>query len=98
MTTVRTRLGFTLVEMLVVLVLLAVVSTVALPAFGGLLSGTPEEPTKRLLRAGRRRAIEGGLPVRVVVDSAHAVLFLPDGRAVGSGVAPFTGRVEEVSR
>jgi len=83
------RSGMTLVELLVVLSLLGLIFGIAGLATGNL------RLTRTDLRAGearraREQAITWGRPVRATLDSA-SVLFLPDGRAIGSGVDPLTG-------
>ncbi len=75
--------GFTLMEMLVVLALLGImvgVSTLAL--------ARRPAPTRALMEVQEARieAIKSGEP-----RTAHGVLFLPDGRAIGPGVDPLTG-------
>lgn len=85
--------GVTLVEMIVVLVLMGV-----LAGIGGLavasLQRPAADPWRTAVAIARARAIDGGTAVVLAADSTHgAVLFLPDGRAVGAGVDPFTGEV-----
>ncbi len=75
--------GFTLIEMLVVIALLGImvgVTTVALAP-----RRQTQGPSSDLQHA-RIDAIKSGAP-----RMAHGVLFLPDGRAIGSGVDPLTG-------
>jgi prepilin-type N-terminal cleavage/methylation domain-containing protein len=79
------REGLTLVELLVALAMVGLlfgVSTVAVTS----LQPAPESAEVVDLRTARRAAIQSGSP-----RTAHGVLFLPDGRAVGPGVDPLTG-------
>jgi len=77
--------GVTLVELLVVLVLLGLIFSVSGLALASL--GAPRASARvRALEVARAKAVRSGLPV---LDSA--VLFLPDGRAMGPGVDPLTG-------
>jgi len=81
------RTGFTLIELVVVLLLIAVASAVTVPA---LLA--PPQPTdidyatqrfQLLFRLARDSAVSAGMPVTVSLDSvtAHAWLVTGDGRA-----------------
>jgi hypothetical protein len=47
----------------------------------------------RELDRARAAAIRSGMAVTVSDDDGSAVRFLPDGRALGAGVDPFTGEV-----
>ncbi|MGH7123557.1 MAG: prepilin-type N-terminal cleavage/methylation domain-containing protein [Stellaceae bacterium] len=92
--------GVTLIELLVVLVLLGLIFSVSGVALAS-LSSPSQSARIRILTAARAQAIRSGVPVVVAGDtSAHGanhsqlptpVLFLPDGRALGAGVDPFTG-------
>lgn len=88
-----------MVELLVVLVLMGLLFTVSGLALAS-LSSPRQSAWVRALEGGHARAIRSGVPVVVWGDSGtpgssdslpSAVLFLPDGRALGSGVDPFTG-------
>lgn len=81
--------GVTLVELLVVLVLLGMVFAVSGLALVSL--GAPRSSARmRTLEAARAQALRTGIPV-AVVDSVSPVVFLPDGRALGTGVDALTG-------
>ncbi len=85
--------GFTLVEVIVVVALLGLIAGMSGLAFVGLRSPRESERVRDLWRA-RAEALQTGRPV-IAGDNrglrtAH-VLFLPDGRAIGSGVDPLTG-------
>lgn len=79
--------GVTLVELLVVLALLGLVLGVS-----GLALASLREPSEGVdinaMRQARTQAVETGAP-----RTAHGVLFLPDGRAVGAQVDPLTGAI-----
>jgi type II secretory pathway pseudopilin PulG len=75
----------TLVELLVVLALLGLVLGVSGLALASLREPRQSDELAELRRA-RAEAIQAGAP-----RSAHGVLFLPDGRAIGPNVDPLTG-------
>lgn len=77
--------GTTLLELLVVLMVLGVVLGVAGLALGSLKVPRESQATTDL-REARAAAIHLGVP-----RSAHGVLFLPDGRAIGPAIDPLTG-------
>jgi prepilin-type N-terminal cleavage/methylation domain-containing protein len=78
---VTTR-GYTLVEIVVVLAILAVVTGVVLPA---MMRGAPDgeqraaEDLARILRMARRAALEGGAPVSVTVVPATRAYVVETG-------------------
>lgn len=77
--------GITLLELLVVLTVLGLVLGVTGLALGSL--NVPRESQSAIdLRQARAGAIHSGVP-----RTAHGVLFLPDGRAIGPSVDPLTG-------
>jgi type II secretory pathway pseudopilin PulG len=77
--------GVTVLELLVLLTILGVLLGVS-----GLAIGSLQMPREAQgvadLRAARGAAIRSGMP-----QLAYNVLFLPDGRAIGPAVDPFTG-------
>jgi prepilin-type N-terminal cleavage/methylation domain-containing protein len=77
--------GVTLVELLVVLALLGLILGIS-----GLALATLHEPAEsaevRDFARARTDAIQSGAP-----RTAHGVVFLPDGRAIGPNVDPLTG-------
>ncbi len=77
--------GVTLVELLVVLALLGLVLGVSGLALASLREPLKAEELRDLQRA-RADAVQSGEPRTV-----HGVLFLPDGRAIGSNVDLLTG-------
>ncbi len=77
--------GVTLLELLVVLTVLGVVLGVTGLAIGSLQAPREFEEIRALRRA-RAEAIRSGAQ-----RTANGVLFLPDGRAIGPNVDPFTG-------
>jgi prepilin-type N-terminal cleavage/methylation domain-containing protein len=77
--------GVTLLELLVVLTVLGIILGVTGLAIGSLT--TPRESALVIdLRKARAEAIQSGER-----RTAHGVLFLPDGRAIGANVDPLTG-------
>jgi hypothetical protein len=84
--------------MVVVLTLMGVLAGIGGLAFAG-LRRPAEDPWSGSLSAARQAAIDSGITVLLAADSVHApVLLLPDGRAVGKGVDPFTGEALRVTR
>ena len=79
------RRGVTLVELLVVLALLGLVLGVSGLALGSLREPREADEFRELQRA-RGEAVRSGSP-----RTAHGVLFLPDGRAIGPNVDQLTG-------
>ncbi len=92
--------GVTLIELLVVIVLLGLVFGLAGLGFASLRA--PREAVfVRMTREARAAAIRSGRPVPLGLDARQprpTVLFLPDGRAIGSGVDPLTGAVLDAAR
>ena len=95
----RSRPGFTLVELVVVVAILAVVAAVGGIAFAALARDGREAPSMpRRVREARREAVRRGVAVSVVDSAAgrapvRATAF-PDGRVVADsavGVDPLTG-------
>lgn len=67
--------GFTLVEVVVVILLMGIVGALAVPSLPGLGRGAPEETTRAVmgvLRGARRTAVESGRSVRVILDPSGA--------------------------
>ncbi len=68
----RSRAGFTLVEIVVVMLLLGIVGAVVIPGFfRSSLLGTTNDTTKpivQLLKSAQKLAIKSNTPVRVVID------------------------------
>lgn len=79
--------GVTLLELLVVLALFGILFGVSAVALSALKPPSKSDAVRALERA-RMEAIQSGTP-----RTAHGVLFLPDGRAIGPGVDPLTGAV-----
>lgn len=98
----RRRAGYTLVELLVVIVLLGLVSTLGLLAFRATSPSSVSEADERLAEA-RRRALVSGKPVSVqLVDSGgrQEALTLPDGSVVTDleGIDRLSGRRRDAYR
>jgi prepilin-type N-terminal cleavage/methylation domain-containing protein len=77
--------GFTLLEVVVVLTLFGLVLGASAVALGS-LRPPPRSAALKAYEQARTEAIMTGAP-----RSVDAVLFLPDGRAVGPGIDPLTG-------
>ncbi len=88
--------GLTLVEVLVVLVLLGLVTGMSALGLAGLRGPRERESDRaRAVERARAEAIRTGRPVRLPTDSHGVVLLLPDGRALGPGIDPFTGQATD---
>jgi prepilin-type N-terminal cleavage/methylation domain-containing protein len=82
------RAGFTLVELCVVMLVIALIAGVTTLAVGTLRPPAGRSaPTA--MEWARAEAIRQGKPI--TVGTTKPVLFLPDGRAVGRDVNPWTG-------
>ena len=85
----RSRAGFTLVEVIVVLAILGVMAAVTVPAIRDLRSTDALDHatsvTTTLLARARQTAVERGTPVRVVVDPLGRRYWV---RALQPGAAP----------
>ena len=70
--TARSRRGFTLIEMIVVLIVIAVTAGLTAPAMmrmaGPAADDSDAAPLTALLRGARRQAIEGGSVVTLILD------------------------------
>jgi prepilin-type N-terminal cleavage/methylation domain-containing protein len=85
----RRRRGFTLWEMAIVLLLLAVTAGIALPAFtrlGERDDTHPADALTQLLRNARRMAVERGTNVRVVLDPESGHFRVDTLGVAGAGV------------
>ena len=87
--------GVTLLELLVVMAIVGLAAGIAGLAVAGAFG--PHDTARSLFIEARTRAALEGVPVRVLHEpdsngGPRPVLFLPDGRAVGRGVDPLTGR------
>ncbi len=84
----RRSVGFTLIEMLVVLAVVAILATVAVPGMGNILAtsqvNSAQEDMMQMLRKARSLALGRGATATVVISSAdkNAVLSLADGSVV----------------
>lgn len=84
------RAGVTLIELVVVLLVLGLLGGMSGLAVSSLRPPS-EAPREAGLWRARAEAIRTGRSVRIADDTAPAV-FLPDGRAIGSGLDPLTGQ------
>jgi prepilin-type N-terminal cleavage/methylation domain-containing protein len=89
--------GVTLVELMVVLAVLGVVAGISGLAMASLRPPVETELSGVLQRA-RGTAVRQGRTVTVVREDGTKVLFLPDGRVIGSGVDPWSGQVSDAGR
>jgi prepilin-type N-terminal cleavage/methylation domain-containing protein len=83
------RDGFTLVELSVVMLIIALAAGVSTLAIASIRPRPTAEESLAWERA-RKQALRSGLPTRA--DAKQATLFLPDGRAIGHGLDPWTGK------
>jgi prepilin-type N-terminal cleavage/methylation domain-containing protein len=95
-------LGFTLVELLVVLVLLGIVAGVSATALPSLLRAPFRPSLAMRLLAARREAVLAGRAVSLVVPdprtgASRRWRFLPDGRALGPGLDPRDGAIVDTT-
>jgi prepilin-type N-terminal cleavage/methylation domain-containing protein len=76
----RARRGFTLLEIVIVMLILAIMAGVAVPAFKSLFVEdditTATHRVEALFRLARDSAIRGGQPVTVVIDSVSGFVWL----------------------
>jgi prepilin-type N-terminal cleavage/methylation domain-containing protein len=92
--------GYTLLEVLVVLAIMGIALGVSGLALASLKAPREAEQVRQL-RQARERAIQSGGPVFLDITMARStthVLFLPDGRAIGPGLDPFTGFLRDSAR
>jgi prepilin-type N-terminal cleavage/methylation domain-containing protein len=93
------RSGVTLVELLVVIAILGVIAGVSGVAFTSLHAPHASERI-RAMRAARAQAIRQGKAVAFPFGGPRvrpSALFLPDGRAIGTGIDPLTGAPVDAS-
>ena len=90
-----TRSGFTLLELLVVLVLFAITAAAAVPAFLSDSLATPEQKTASalagVLTAARDAARESGSPTTLTLSPADGRYWLATRDSVTTGVLPLPG-------
>ena len=89
--------GYTLMELVVVLAMLGLLFGMSAVAFTSLRQPDDKGPELRFDEA-RRAALQTGQPVTLTDDSGRTVRFLPDGRAIGPEVDPFTGKLAHHAR
>ena len=97
MTRRRTRRGFTLLELLVVLVLLAITAAAAVPAFLGDAARSPEQriavAIAEQLIAVRDAARESGVSATMVLSPTDGRYWIAARDSATVGVLPMTGGV-----
>ena len=86
----RASRGFTLIEMIVVLIVIAVTAGLTAPAMMRMASGQTDDsdaaPVSALLRAARRQALEGGSVVTLILDPKDARYRADTSSARGAGL------------
>ena len=99
------RRGFTLIELILVLTLLAIAASLIAPALSGFFRGRAlDSEARRLLsltRAAQSRAVSEGMPMLLWVDAAQGAYGVEEetGRARRSeGVGVFAGRQRATRR
>jgi prepilin-type N-terminal cleavage/methylation domain-containing protein len=91
----RTRLGFTLIELMVVLVILGVMASVVGLAARSLDDTDPAAERAARIADARRRALHTRRPVVLQLDSARRMVAFPDGSVradTALGLDELTGR------
>ena len=95
------RRGFTLLELLVVLVLLAITAAAAVPAFLGESRATPEQRTATalagVLSQARTAARESGATATLVLSPSDGRFWLTTRDSTATGVLPLAGGVSITS-
>lgn len=95
-----TRGGFTLLELLVVLVLLAITAAAAVPAFLGESLSTPEQKTASALASvlaqAREAARASGAPATLVVSPSDGRYWITTRDSTAAGVLPLPGTIRLV--
>ena len=89
--------GITLVELIVVLAVLGVIAAVSTLAVSSLRRPAAATSTE-VLRRARTTAIRQGRAVTISGQNGTTIRFLPDGRAIGAGVDPWTGEPADAQR
>lgn len=96
----RHRGGFTLFELMVVLVLLAITSAAAIPAFLGDRFNTPDQrlatSVRQLLERTRDAARESGSPATFVLAPTGGRFWITTRSALETGMLPVSGSVRVV--
>lgn len=80
------RNAFTLIEILVVIIIIALLATVAIPSFQAMIRGSEETLAEGQLGTGLRQARDAALRASSGSDSAAAFMFTADGRCE---IAPY---------
>jgi prepilin-type N-terminal cleavage/methylation domain-containing protein len=100
----RTRVGVTLIELMVVLVLLSVIASVVTLAMRVAPRARPEDAAVMRVLAARDTALRSGRPLTITVAIAgveHSATALPDGRVVADSAFHFdllSGRPDDATR
>jgi prepilin-type N-terminal cleavage/methylation domain-containing protein len=86
----RLRRGFTLIEMILVLIIVGVVFAMVVPAMGSIGRDPEEDKPWReiaeLLRSSRHMALENAVTVRLVMDPVSGLFRVDSSGARGAGL------------
>ena len=95
----RSRKGFTLVELMVVIILMSVVSASVIPAMSNIVSmreGAARDDLVRMIEVAKGRSMASGLPHGLKIDVANSIITLvqiTQGGQIESEIDPLTTKV-----
>lgn len=98
LTTSRTRSGFTLIELMMVVVIMGIISTTVLPAMGNVRAmreGAARDDLMRFIEVTKGRAVASGMPHGLQInlsDSSLTIVRITDAGTVEVEPDPLTNR------